>query len=682
MIPSGPGMGPVTQDRSQERSQERSRERSPEDVSLLERVSEAPSRGGGPTVDAHELQRRLGLSSLYFARRLISALGADRHDQIGREQLISAVEALIDGSPEDKLSFAFRVHDADGDGAIDPEELRRMLWTSLAENSLSFGPEVVEDLVAAMFDHADTNGDGVISYEEFAGAITHYPGIVEHMTLGDLRWLGLGREPAPGHKEREGRKGPGALGRLNPFQGGASYLAIVTLWALANIALFVDAWLTYGAAGANIYVRVARGFGATLNLGAALVLLPMMRRLLTRLGRTPFGRVLIDDHVGFHRLVGNATLVFAVGHTTAHLANWATGDVGVVGVVAGLLTTAGLTGAGLLVVHALLFVFARDAVRRSHRFELFHAVHRLWPLWFVFILLHGPVTWIWVAAPLTGYLIDKFFARRVHPTGVVDLEALPARVTRVVLERPRAFTFEAGDYVFLRIPEVAKLEWHPFTISSAPEDEQRLTLHVRTAGNWTGALREAAETREAPASAHLTAFLDGPYGTPSAHIFRAKQAVLIAAGIGVTPFASILRSMLAQLRAGSEALPERVHFIWVCRSQFAFGWFAELLGEIEAEFPHRFDFRIFMDAGNRDIKSTVLRIAMDLLYARTQEDLLTGLRSRTTLGAPNWHELLGALGEEHAPDHPEVFFCGPPGLARKARKASTERGLSFRQEHF
>ena len=39
-------------------------------------------------------------------------------------------------------------------------------------------------------------------------------------------------------------------------------------------------------------------------------------------------------------------------------------------------------------------------------------------------------------------------------------------------------------------------------------------------------------------------FIDGPYGTPSTHIFQAEHAVLIGAGIGVTPFASILQSIV------------------------------------------------------------------------------------------------------------------------------------------
>ena len=42
----------------------------------------------------------------------------------------------------------------------------------------------------------------------------------------------------------------------------------------------------------------------------------------------------------------------------------------------------------------------------------------------------------------------------------------------------------------------------------------------------------------------LQVFIDGPYGTPSTHIFQAEHAVLIGAGIGVTPFASILQSIM------------------------------------------------------------------------------------------------------------------------------------------
>ncbi len=39
-------------------------------------------------------------------------------------------------------------------------------------------------------------------------------------------------------------------------------------------------------------------------------------------------------------------------------------------------------------------------------------------------------------------------------------------------------------------------------------------------------------------------YIEGPYGTPAHGMARNNHAILVAAGIGVTPFASILQSLL------------------------------------------------------------------------------------------------------------------------------------------
>ena len=46
---------------------------------------------------------------------------------------------------------------------------------------------------------------------------------------------------------------------------------------------------------------------------------------------------------------------------------------------------------------------------------------------------------------------------------------LPSKVVHLIIKRPRNFRFNAGDYIFINIPGIAKYQWHPFTISSAPE---------------------------------------------------------------------------------------------------------------------------------------------------------------------------------------------------------------------
>ena len=67
------------------------------------------------------------------------------------------------------------------------------------------------------------------------------------------------------------------------------------------------------------------------------------------------------------------------------------------------------------------------------------------------------------------------------------------QVTHLVITRPPNFKFKPGDYVNINIPAIARNEWHPFTISSAPEKEGVLWVHVRGVGTWTKKLYDYFE---------------------------------------------------------------------------------------------------------------------------------------------------------------------------------------------
>lgn len=76
--------------------------------------------------------------------------------------------------------------------------------------------------------------------------------------------------------------------------------------------------------------------------------------------------------------------------------------------------------------------------------------------------------------------------------------------------------------------------------------------------------------------------IDGPYGAPAEAFSSVEVAVLIGAGIGVTPFASILKHIWYTQRKGKVGSLRRVEFFWVCRDTPSFGWFQTLLQEVEA----------------------------------------------------------------------------------------------------
>ena len=54
-------------------------------------------------------------------------------------------------------------------------------------------------------------------------------------------------------------------------------------------------------------------------------------------------------------------------------------------------------------------------------------------------------------------------------------------------------------------------------------------------------------------------FIDGPYGAPATDIFRAEHAVLVATGIGVTPFSAILQSIMHRYEEVKRNCPKCNH---------------------------------------------------------------------------------------------------------------------------
>ena len=79
-------------------------------------------------------------------------------------------------------------------------------------------------------------------------------------------------------------------------------------------------------------------------------------------------------------------------------------------------------------------------------------------------------------------------------------------------------------------------------------------------------------------------YVDGPFGSASEDVFKFEVAVLVGAGIGVTPFASILKSIWYRMNypQGRTRL-RKVYFFWICRDFGSFEWFRSLLLAIEAQ---------------------------------------------------------------------------------------------------
>jgi len=131
----------------------------------------------------------------------------------------------------------------------------------------------------------------------------------------------------------------------------------------------------------------------------------------------------------------------------------------------------------------------------------------------------------------------------------------------VIISKPPGFTYKAGQFVRIAIPAINAMEFHPFSISSAPHEEC-VTLHIRRLGDWTDKLVQLAEKRK-----FTTILLEGPYGASSIGLDddeKYKLVLCVSGGIGVTPCQSIGKDLLHSHRTEGRNL-KQLRFVWTVR---------------------------------------------------------------------------------------------------------------------
>ena len=132
--------------------------------------------------------------------------------------------------------------------------------------------------------------------------------------------------------------------------------------------------------------------------------------------------------------------------------------------------------------------------------------------------------------------------------------------------KPEGFDFRAGQAIDLTLIDPPETDGEgntrAFSIASAPAESE---LMVATR------MRDSAFKRVLKAAAPgLVVKIDGPTGSLTLHKNASKPAILLAGGIGITPF----RSMAVE--AAKEKLPHEIYLFYSNRTPEAAAFLAEL----------------------------------------------------------------------------------------------------------
>jgi NADPH oxidase 5 len=379
-------------------------------------------------IDAKELQTALGLRSEYLATRVLVGLDRNRDGVISHDEFIAGVRKLVFGTERERLEFAFRMHDDKGDGFIDREELLRMISISLYESDLTTRASMPpQRLAAELMARADSNGDGRISFEEFETVVRAHPDLLVRMTRSEALWI------APSEDLLARLKGPalreGRFARF--FENEWPQVLFLFFWLCAMVAVFARTMFLGGAVYTHFLSQLGSATGKCMSLCGALILVPIMRRMLTKLRATFLHRLVpFDDAILFHKILGHTLFGLGLVHAACLVGAYAQGHPNLLHVVT---TSRGASGLALLAVFAIMWTFAQGFVRRSSRFELFYFTHLLYGAWFLLAIVHAPFVLAWFGLPLVGFAIEQVVRtrRRGRETRVISARALQAQRCRL-----------------------------------------------------------------------------------------------------------------------------------------------------------------------------------------------------------------------------------------------------------
>ncbi|CVK95280.1 related to ferric-chelate reductase [Fusarium mangiferae] len=393
----------------------------------------------------------------------------------------------------------------------------------------------------------------------------------------------------------------------------------------------------------------------------------------------------------YHRWIGLATVSHATAHVSFNIQHYietkqVTTSFGNHRIQVGLMAWVSL---------ALLLLTALPIVRRRF-FEVFYYTHALF---FVFVVgasihaSHGPE---FMLPGLLLWGIDRGirFAYNFRTIQVQSVEAFEGNVTKFKVKGLR--TRAPGQVVWLQIPRVSFVNWHPFTVASAPNDPRKIvTIAVRGLGGFTKAVQYAdcnvdgnshgcdSLDSNSMMSHPLKMRLDGPYGVGSVSWGLLPVTVLVAGGIGITPGISIASHIIRQtgIDVGSR-FASHVHLLWVVRDAQHIQWFADELTELAK-------------ACAKPDSTTTLEIVIFVTGGRHREVEMSGpsheMQAMSSpqpwsihLERPDLKQWFRQLKSNHLGMDAAVNLCGPRQLIEQGRYAacsvSDREGLFFVQE--
>uniref|UniRef100_H2ZNH4 Ferric reductase NAD binding domain-containing protein n=1 Tax=Ciona savignyi TaxID=51511 RepID=H2ZNH4_CIOSA len=167
--------------------------------------------------------------------------------------------------------------------------------------------------------------------------------------------------------------------------------------------------------------------------------------------------------------------------------------------------------------------------------------------------------------------------------------------------------------------------------------------------------------------------MEGPFGEGHQDWYKYEVAVLVGGGIGVTPFASILKDLVHKSHVGVGIPCKFVYFLWVTRDQRQYEWLLDIIDEVEKKDTLKIlhtNIFITQIPNKFDLRTTMLYMCEQHFQKISGKSMFTGLNAATHFGRPNFPDFFKSLSDKHCEaERIGVFSCGPPPMTDSVEMA-------------
>uniref|UniRef100_A0ACD5US26 Uncharacterized protein n=2 Tax=Avena sativa TaxID=4498 RepID=A0ACD5US26_AVESA len=299
--------------------------------------------------------------------------------------------------------------------------------------------------------------------------------------------------------------------------------------------------------------------------------LPVSRgSVLLRLIDIPF-----EHAARYHVWLGHLTMALFTLHGLCYVISWSLAGCLIEDLVKWKETgVANLAGVISLAAGLVMWATSLRPVRQRF-FELFFYTHQLYIVFVVFLVLHvGDSVFSIAAGAVFLFMLDRFlrFWQSRAKVDIVSAACRPCGTVELVFSKPPSLRYNALSFIFVQVRELSFLQWHPFSVSSSPMDGRyHISILIKALGTWTDTLKsiimdvEEKKTRgdyDQPQTGRITASIEGPYGHESPYHLMYENLILVAGGIGISPFVAILSDIIHRIDQGMPCAPRNVLVLW------------------------------------------------------------------------------------------------------------------------